>query len=186
MTFKSIHHVLGTLETQYHPKERQQLQRVLQHWAEVVGPVVAVQACPLSIQRGVLRVGTSSSAWAQNLVFERQRILEKLNALLKLSLTDIRFSTAEWQRKSTSSLGADLKHQTELWQQHPSRLASPDRPFNRVTQTATNPKAAFQNWAGWVRSRSQSLPLCPHCDCPTPQGELERWKACALCAAKRW
>jgi predicted nucleic acid-binding Zn ribbon protein len=37
-----------------------------------------------------------------------------------------------------------------------------------------------------MRSRSQHLPLCPTCHCPTPEGELMRWSACALCAAKRF
>lgn len=185
MSLKSLHSVLGSLETQYQPKEQRQLQRLLQSWAEVVGPVVAAQAQPTSVQRGILRVATSSSAWAQNLVFERQRILDKLNTKLSLSLTDIRFSTAQWQ---TPALLADSgsEQQAQLWQQHPSRLVkrltlTPSKAPEPVDSTQ-----AFQNWAKAVRSRSQDLPLCPHCHCPTPPGELERWQVCALCAAKHW
>jgi predicted nucleic acid-binding Zn ribbon protein len=37
-----------------------------------------------------------------------------------------------------------------------------------------------------MRSRSQQLPLCPHCQCPTPAGELERWQMCSICATKHW
>ncbi|UBF24893.1 DciA family protein [Kovacikia minuta CCNUW1] len=186
MTFKSLHHVLDTLETSYQPQERQQLQRLLQCWTEVVGPVVAVQTRPLSIQRGVLRVATSSSAWAQNLVFERQRILEKLNAKLLLSLTDIRFSTAQWQNAASPFTSPSLEQQAELWQNHPSRLSGQHGFQHRQTLEPSDPKLAFQSWAQRVRSRSQDLPLCPHCHCPTPPGELNRWQVCAHCVAKRW
>jgi predicted nucleic acid-binding Zn ribbon protein len=189
MSLKSLHSVLGSLETQYQSREQRQLQRILQCWAEVVGPVVAAQAQPTSIQRGVLRVATSSSAWAQNLVFERQRILEKLNAKISSCLSDIRFSTAQWQNPVTA-INAGSEQQAQLWQQHPSRLIQP------LSSTRTDTGAevplpvdstqAFQNWARAVRSRSQDLPLCPHCHCPTPPGELERWQICALCAAKTW
>jgi predicted nucleic acid-binding Zn ribbon protein len=186
MTFKSIHHVLDTLETRYQPREQQQFQRLLQRWAEVVGPVVAVQTRPLSIQRGVLRVATSSSAWAQNLVFERQRILEKLNSLLLLSLTDIRFSTAQWQSGSRAVTFPAAKHQAELWQNHPSRLSGQPGLPKKLAPESIDSKLAFQNWAQQVRSRSQNLPLCPHCNCPTPTGELDRWNVCSLCVTKRW
>lgn len=186
MSFKSLHHVLDRLETQYQPKEQRQLQAVIRCWAEVVGPVVAAQAQPASVQRGVLRVATSSSAWAQNLVFERQRILEKLNARLTTPLTDIRFSVAQMpsEAKSTSP---GTEAQEQIWLQHPSRLPSLAQ-TTRVSQAAetTDPTRAFQTWAHTVRSRSQHLPLCPHCHCPTPPGELNRWNLCALCAAKRW
>ncbi|WP_421655432.1 DUF721 domain-containing protein [Leptothermofonsia sp. ETS-13] len=187
MSFKSLHHVLDSLGTQYQPKEQRQLQSLLQCWAEVVGPVVAAQAQPISIQRNVLRVATSSSVWAQNLVFERQRILEKLNARLKFPVADIRFSVAQWQGVSTPQPSFGTEQQAQLWQQHPSWMPEPATSFSaRPNQEPMDPTQAFQSWARTVRSRSQHLPLCPQCNCPTPFGELERWNVCALCAAKRW
>ncbi|MGA7933784.1 MAG: hypothetical protein WCA35_09575, partial [Kovacikia sp.] len=78
------------------------------------------------------------------------------------------------------------QQQIELWQNHPSRLSGQHNPRQKLAQELTDPKLAFQNWAQRVRSRSQNLPLCAHCSCPTPPGELERWEVCALCAAKRW
>jgi predicted nucleic acid-binding Zn ribbon protein len=50
-----------------------------------------------------------------------------------------------------------------------------------VAQTS---QAAFQKWADQIRWRSQGLPLCPQCRCPTPMGELQHWSVCALCAVK--
>lgn len=142
MSFKSLHHVLGGLQNQYQRQEQNQLQRVLQCWADIVGPVVAVQTRPLSIYRGILKVTTSSAAWAQNLVFERQRILDKLNHSAFLhdteQITDIRFSPAQWQETPVTSFPGDqLQHQ--LWQEHPSRFAggessntAPGSPQNRL------------------------------------------------------
>jgi predicted nucleic acid-binding Zn ribbon protein len=32
-----------------------------------------------------------------------------------------------------------------------------------------------------MRSRGQTLPLCPQCQSPTPPGELARWTVCGVC-----
>ncbi len=187
MAFHSLHHVLGSLENQYKQQHQQQLQQVLGHWQAVVGAVVAVQTRPTSVQRGVLKVATSSSAWAQNLVFERQRILEKLNQVLSRSLTDIRFSTAQWAEIPLATFPGE-QEQRDLWRFHPSRLQAKE-----ISQLNPNfalppdtPLLAFQNWAMIVRSRTKHLPCCPQCHSPTPSGELERWQICSLCVAKRW
>lgn len=187
MPLKSLHQLLGSLGNQYQPHEQQQIQRLRQSWAEVVGPVVAAQTFPVSVQRGVLRVATSSSAWAQNLVFERQRILEKLNTQLFMNLTDIRFSTAQWQESQTASTAPGSEQQAQLWREHPSRLPEALRsPGTQPEREATDPVQVFQTWAKTMRSQMRHLPLCPSCQCPTPPGELDRWHVCALCAAKQW
>ncbi|MEX0269507.1 DciA family protein [Leptolyngbyaceae cyanobacterium UHCC 1019] len=186
MAFHSLNHVLGSLEGQYKQKQQQQLQQVLGHWQSVVGVVVAAQTRPISVQRGVLKVATSSSAWAQNLVFERQRILEKLNQVLSRSLTDIRFSTAQWAEIPLATFPGE-QEQTALWQDHPSRLPAGTIPLsNSATLPSDTPLVAFQQWATLMRSRTNHLPHCPQCHSPTPIGELERWQICSLCVAKRW
>lgn len=185
MSFKSINHVLGQLGDHYRAYDQQHAQRLLRAWVEAVGPIVAVQTRPLSIYHDVLRVATSSSAWAQNLVFERQRILAKLNVLLSSSLVDIRFSSAQWQEQPRSVLNASL--QAQLWQQHPSRLTDAVRTVGtQRPETLTDPLQAFQHWGELMRSRTQNMPFCPRCQCPTPPGELKRWALCSLCAAKQW
>ncbi|PSB24329.1 DciA family protein [Stenomitos frigidus] len=185
MSFKSIDHVLGQLGDRYRAYDQQRSQRLVRAWVEAVGPVVAVQTRPLAIHNDVLRVATSSSAWAQNLVFERQRILVKLNASLSLSLVDIRFSSAQWQEQPRSALNASL--QAQLWQQHPSRMTEVVRAVGtQRPETLTDPLQAFQHWGNLMRSRTQNMPFCPRCQCPTPLGELKRWSLCSLCAAKQW
>lgn len=187
MDFESLHRVLGALENQPAWHERQQFKRLLARWSEVVGPVVAQQTKPIAVQRGVLNVATSSAAWAQNLIFERQRIVEKLNAQLHLSLRDIRFSTAQWQgtRPKPNSAQLDVLGEGNPWQDHPCYF-EPTQPSIRDryprSEIKPTPEDAFQQWAARMQQRSQHLPLCPRCACPTPPGELQRWSVCALCA----
>jgi predicted nucleic acid-binding Zn ribbon protein len=185
MSFRSLHQVLGFLESQASWKGRRQFQQLLACWAELVGPAVAAQTRPVGIQRRVLQVATSSSVWAQNLAFERFRILEKLNARLPLGLTDIRFSSAQWQADYGNAVSTTASDAIGMWRDHPSRLA--DAPMAHPSTPETiDPHTAFRNWARRMRARSQHLPLCPACHSPTPVGELERWSVCSLCAAQQF
>jgi predicted nucleic acid-binding Zn ribbon protein len=184
-SFKSINQLLGAIANQDGWQPRRQFNRVVACWFEVVGPVVAAHTRPISMQRQVLQVATSSAAWAQNLAFERRRILDKLNALVPVSLTDIRFSTAQWHSTEQPSLSAELS--STLWKEHPSRLPDAGNSAPPLPDSSElRPQESFQRWAEQIKQRSQHLPLCPQCKCPTPTGELERWSMCALCAAKQW
>jgi len=195
MAFRSLNQVLKTLEYQPSPRERR-LQKIQLHWLEIVGPVVAAQTLPVKLYRGVLQVATASSAWAQNLVFERQRLMEKLNQALSLELVDIRFSTAQWHTSAASTPLQEADPVDHLWQEHPSRIevnhldgVEPASESDRTapdTPAKITAKEAFERWSRVMRSRSRQLPLCPRCHCPTPPGELERWQVCALCAPQQW
>lgn len=186
MSFKSLNHILGALEEQSGWQE-QPLPRLLKCWPDTVGAAVAAHTQIISIQRGVLWVATASAAWAQTLTFERQRLLQKLNPHLPSPLVDIRFSTAQWQRPKDSSLATGEQATTSLWCEHPSCLVDAPRvPKSDEMPNSNNPNAAFQHWAKVMRSRSDGLPLCPQCHCPTPPGELQRWDFCSICAAKQW
>ncbi len=184
MSFKSLNHILSALEQQSRWQE-QPFQRLLKCWTETVGIAVAAHTRPLSMQRDVLWVATSSSAWAQNLTFERQRILQKLNPQLPSPLADIRFSTAQWQRPKDPNQTAD-QPKTGLWREHPSSVISIPSVPNSLEPNSPNPNTTFQQWAKVMQARSQGLPLCPQCHCPTPSGELQRWAICSICAAKQW
>jgi predicted nucleic acid-binding Zn ribbon protein len=179
MSLKSINDILNVLQKQAQWQE-QPFQRLLQCWEEIVGVVVAAHTRPLSIQRDVLRVATSSAAWAQNMTFGRQKLLLKVNKKLPAPLVDIRFSTAGWQRSPESN-----QPPTVSPREHPSYLGdlSSDRPD--LTSKTMNPNAAFSHWAKTIQVRSHNLPLCPQCHSPTPPGELQRWAVCAICAAKQ-
>ncbi|MDX2232705.1 MAG: DciA family protein [Leptolyngbyaceae cyanobacterium bins.349] len=190
MTFNSLQTVLGGLQNQYQRREQHQLQHILDCWLEVVGPVVAAQTRPLNVYRGVLKVATSSAAWAQNLVFERQRILEKLTVVSAVQITDIRFSPGQWHTTKLPPAVPGEQYQQELWQAHPSRLRHGQPVAQSVSINPPDPEKdallAFQQWAAKMKARSRQLPLCPECKCPTPIGELQRWQVCAICITKQW
>lgn len=188
MAIESIRAILSSLNQGEAWQQQQEFDRLLKSWTEVVGPVVSQHARPLELRDRRLVVTTSNAVWAQQLRFECPRILAKLNRQLAEPLQEIRFSPARWHQSSvqaTELLSARLPC-------HPSRLSpriqnhrpSPQpksRADDTVPQTA---QAAFQRWANRVRSRSQGLPLCPQCFCPTPVGELQHWSVCALCGVK--
>lgn len=183
MSFQSLPQLLNALSDQESWRERQQFQQLLACWFDVVGATVAAQTRPVAIQRRVLQVAASSSVWAQNLAFERHRILEKLNARLPLGLTDIRFSTAHWRTNFDQNGVENFSETVILWREHPSRTTVVRVP--RIVQPiARDPQTAFRNWAKMVRTQSQHLPLCPVCRCPTPEGELIRWSVCSHCMAQ--
>ncbi|MEB3825899.1 DUF721 domain-containing protein [Phormidium sp. CCY1219] len=190
MAFHSLNDILGPLARQTLGEKQQDYQRLVESWNQAVGPKIAPHTRPLVVDRGVLKVATSSAAWAQTLTFERRRILQRLNRGRTRPIADIRFSPRDWLKGSETPLSSA---QTEriVWQQHPSRLSDPDstqppEPENSETPGNNDPLSAFDRWAFRLQARSRSLPLCPHCSCPTPPGELERWSVCALCATQRF
>ncbi|MBO1055771.1 MAG: DUF721 domain-containing protein [Dolichospermum sp. JUN01] len=178
MSFKSIDQVLGNIQRS--PQWQEQVfPRLLKCWVEVVGTAVAAQTRPLSVQRDVVWVATSSAAWAQNLTFGRKTILMKLNDKLSTSLVDIRFSTAEWKNSSTTGT-----EPTVSASEHPSYVVDDLTTEKLVISSLDNALGVFENWAKKMQERSHHLPLCPQCQCPTPPGELERWNVCSLCCTK--
>ncbi|PZD73939.1 hypothetical protein C1752_01685 [Acaryochloris thomasi RCC1774] len=175
MALEPVDRVLGTLrKAQW--KQQREFGKLQHAWAEVVGSVVAAQAQPTQINsQQVLFVATSSAVWAQNLAFERQRLLAKLNALLNKPLTDIRFSTSQWRSRSTHSQSA------KPWTPQ-SLVMGPD---NAVSPKAvTSHQEVFLRWSERVKAQSQKYPSCPQCHCATPPAELQRWSVCCLCAVR--
>ncbi len=164
--------------------QQQDFQKLMECWEEVLG-VMASQSKPLYIKRGVLYVATSSATLSQELRFRVPELLEKLNQLLSIPLNNIRFSTAQWHTR----LPLSQSTQTEKndWQQHPSMIPQLKKPpLANSTPQNQNPQTTFQNWAKAIQNRSQTWPLCPQCQSPTPPGEIERWSVCAICATKQW
>ena len=187
----SLNRLLNHLETRAVWREQRQFRQVLQCWTEVVGAIVAAQTSPRSISKRVLRVATASSSWAQNISFQRHLILKKLNNRLDHPLADIRFFAAPLQGEEVKSRSGSSEMrwppQTQVWQDHPSFMPIPAArlPLDRA-RGESDPEAALQRWLKLVQLRSQNLPICPHCRCPVPPGELQRWAMCAFCAAQQW
>ncbi len=183
MSLKSVNHILDILKTQSQLQEPP-LVMLIKCWQDIVGGVYASYTRPVMIQRDVLRVATSSASWAQNLTFERKRLLLKVNEKLPVPLVDIHFSTGGWHSLPLPKPEKKIVSPNE----HPSFVDS--QPHNpnvnvNVNNFGRGANQAFSNWAERVKARSQNLPLCSECQCPTPPGELERWGVCALCGARR-
>lgn len=179
MSLEPLHRVLHEVkQTQW--QQHQQFEQLLQAWSEIVGPVVAAQTKPVRMtSKGVLQVATSSSVWAQNLAFERHRILEKLNVGLEEPMTDIRFSTGLWPLPKRRR-----GHQTPM---APALMSASNRHPVRSPRTLLSPQTpedAFGQWSQVVRLQAQGRPLCPQCHCPSPMEELKRWSVCGLCAMR--
>ncbi|WP_299493770.1 DUF721 domain-containing protein [Acaryochloris sp. IP29b_bin.137] len=180
MSLEPVQQVLKSLkQTQW--QQEQQFVRLLDTWSQIVGPAVAAQSQPIQITaRKVLLVATSSSAWAQNLAFERNRILLKLNTQTQQALTDIRFTTSEWPRRSAKPRRLSVPPPitpVNLMPPHPlPQLKSGSNP--------SDPTAAFDRWTEAIHQRFQGFPTCPRCQCPTPITELKRWTVCSLCAVR--
>jgi len=137
------------------------LQQVRDVWPTVVGELLAQKTRPTSVQQQVLRVATASPTWAQNLSFERHRILERLNTATGLDLRDIRFSSGRWRETPLPPPPLDSDLQRQARAQHPS---------------LGNASAGDRH--GWQ--------LCPRCRVAAPPGELQRWGCCSLCVRGDW
>ncbi|MBF2064241.1 MAG: DUF721 domain-containing protein [Calothrix sp. C42_A2020_038] len=178
MALESVSDILDILQARGH-WQTPPLQILLKSWHQIVGNTVALKTRPVSIHRDVLWVATSSAAWAQTLTFERKTLLVKVNQQLSAPLTDIHFSTAGW-----NNINTPIKPQRPSHQDHPCHQEKIK--FTVSTNTQVDVNATFEHWVKRVQMSSHNLPLCPECQCPTPQGEIHRWEVCALCAAKKF
>lgn len=185
MSFKSLNWLFAAFKTQIDVQRKDQdFQCVLQLWSELVGPQAVAHTRPLTIEQGVLKVATSSAVWAQQLMFKRRQMLVKLNERLSQKLVNIRFTPALWQQSSLPA-STETESLLEMWQQHPSRILTEpvdSIETNQRVPVEQNPQEAFQYWRQKIQLQTDSLPLCPQCQCHTPPGELQRWGVCALCA----
>lgn len=170
------------------------LQRLITQWHGIVGSTVSKHSRPLEIHNGVLQVATSTAVWAQNLSFERRRILKKLNSrpdFKLLGLKEIRFSTAQWHSRPGSQGARPIDkrlhsyHQQLQWQQHPSRMPPPEDESLPANPAQSAPQA-FARWSHRRQQQVRQVPLCPQCQTPAPQGELQRWGLCAFCMTQQW
>lgn len=186
MDFQSLDRLLSNLAGLPIAQKIKDHQQLLNAWVMAVNPAIAQQTRPIAIDRDILQVATASAVLAQDLTFKRRQILAKLNPQLTTPIRDIRFSAQQWQIEKTSNGRSTLSEPEILWQEHPSRVNPPIQPISDQNPPTVDPQEAFKGWATRIQARSQTWPLCPQCHCPTPQGELDRWQICGICATKTW
>ncbi|MEM9244708.1 MAG: DUF721 domain-containing protein [Cyanobacteria bacterium P01_F01_bin.153] len=199
--FDSISHILANVEQNPHWQTRQQLRRIREHWEAIAGETVARHTRPVALQNQQLKIATASNSWSQNLMFERQRLLQKLNRHfqnppLTPPIKELYFSTARWSqnqpsrpKSSTPQFGATEEPARQsinksTTDESAKDAIESDHPFE--VSPADTPAQAFQNWAQQRQRQTYTSPPCPICTAPTPPQELQRWQCCSLCATHRW
>lgn len=98
--------------------------RVLIEWTELVGPRVAAAAAPDSLSKGVLGVWVKSSAWLQELRFERDAIIARINEGIggRPLVTELRF---HFGGKDLLRVADRAAHLRELAAERARRHAAP-------------------------------------------------------------
>lgn len=185
MALTNLVPVIAKIQSQPNWQDRKRFLQIINRWHEVVGASVAQQTRPTGIYRQVLQVAVSSSTWSQALVFERLRILTKLQPLLPKGMepiTDIHFSTAKWHSLKTPIPLTDSTPVPEILLQHPSYI-SPTKSVeaNQLMLPPSSALEAFQRLMAIVKTQSVCMPKCPRCKCAVPLGELKRWEMCSTC-----
>lgn len=184
MALEGLSGLIKGLEDQDSWQAQRQFRLVVQHWPKSVGFAVARQTRPIAIQRSTLYVATATAVWAQTLAYERLKILRKLNRHQRQPIKNIRFSTAQWAQRDRP------QEPTANAQQHPSYIGMQTDDLQQSSQSKEKvpqtPAEAFERWSTTMQNMQRSQPLCPRCRCYCPQGELDRWSVCSLCAAKSW
>ncbi|WP_071518808.1 DUF721 domain-containing protein [Geitlerinema sp. PCC 9228] len=196
MYFTSVRRVLSGLQATDVWQEIREWKVLLEIWPRVVGKTVAAKTRPLHVRGGILTVAVPNASWAQNLTFQRRRIVSKLQKQVRLSIRDVRFSSRDWYDDRQSWRPADSA--TSIFQAHPSwvgggknyqNVPTSDRTSEAApppTQNSSDAVLAFQNWSKTIRDRTQSWSVCPQCGCPVPAGELQRWSVCSICACRQF
>lgn len=87
-----IGRTLQKIMRQVDPQPDQTVGQLQQLWAGIVGTEAAENSRPVSIQKGVLTVFATNSAWIQQLRFQTKPILAAINAeQINCLVTSIRF-----------------------------------------------------------------------------------------------
>ncbi len=92
-TFVPVGDVLANVMRGMGLEKRLQERRVVEGWAEMVGPDMAKFSQALRVQRGILYLKVQSAAWAQELQFLKPQILARVNERFGSGLvSDIRIT----------------------------------------------------------------------------------------------
>lgn len=199
MHFDSVEQILQKLEQQPGWEKFREYRQLLKCWTNTVDLNTAKHTRPLYISRQVLWVATSSAVRAQELSFQRYSLLKRLNQQLTFKLRDLRFSSCQWHQyearsqdrsshTSQQSLFKSDRQKTPTAVNHPLVLQELQKSHGSSLKHSSpaDAKSAVQKCLETLKQRQQFSAICPLCDAPTPQGELNRWNSCYLCTAQKF
>lgn len=166
MAFAPVNTILDRIQAQEKWAKQRLWRKIYLHWRDAVGDLVAPHTHPTGIYRQILQVAVSSGVWAQNLSFERRRILHKLHHLIgDNSIIDIHFSTARWEKINLST--------------------KKDKNYDhKNTDFPKTPQEALDRCALVFQKQKTFQYRCPQCGSPACQLEIDRWQMCHHCATR--
>jgi predicted nucleic acid-binding Zn ribbon protein len=78
-TLKPISTVLNQIAEEFHLEEKKEYFDALRGWDELAGPKLAAHTRPLFIKDRILHVEIDGSAWAQEIGFRKNAIVQGVN-----------------------------------------------------------------------------------------------------------
>jgi len=138
---------------------RKQLPIPLARWRLAVGPRIADRARPLALERGVLTVKVTTSAWASELSMLAPQIISKLVQDLGLDIKSLRF------RVGPLDIEEGMK-ETRVYRQVPPPVALPaDLSKTLLTVEDDELRAVIENAArnnlAWQAPATSKPPISP-------------------------
>ena len=162
-------------------RERLRAIRALLNWEEVVGKTVAAAAQPEALKEGKVFVAVKSSAWIQELRFQQQTILQKLNEYAGAPLfTELIFRVKPRSRKPSGSATQPEQPpvvEPELDATTIARLHALTEPITDADLRAKVTEYLVAHYQ-WIEMRRQmGWRECSRCGCLHPDGGSE----CPFC-----
>lgn len=146
-----------------------------QRWSDLVGPRVAANSRPQSLERGVLTVATRSNTWSQELSFLAERVLAAIAAELpaqKVERLVFRVGRLAETRAAAAGTGPAA----------PRRRSAPERREPAPDTAATLARFRADVEAHWRAKRAAGWNPCLRCGVPAPPSAHG---ACGICAGER-
>lgn len=162
-------------------RERIRAFRALLNWEEVVGKTVASAAQPEALKGGKVFVAVKSNAWIQELRFQEEAILQKLNEYAGARVfNELVFRVKPRTRKSPSSLTDAQEPQVV----EPELQAASIARLHALTEPITDPEMRAKVTEYLVAyhrlmliRRQQGWRECTKCGCLHPSEDSE----CPFC-----
>jgi predicted nucleic acid-binding Zn ribbon protein len=94
--FTHIGSLIGDVIKDIRPESDSEMLGIWTIWGQAVGEAIAVNARPHAFKGGLLMVNVAGSVWAQQLQFQKNNLIRKINSALGKDLVaDIRFRTGK-------------------------------------------------------------------------------------------
>lgn len=168
--------------------KRYNAESAIYHWREIVGPKIASNAMPLSVQRDLLFVAVSSPVWGHHLSMMKQDIISKINTFIGDNLIrDIRFQAGYLKdNQNEENTGQEAKNSIKL---HNIKLDESEQKAVQKIVSAVQDDELRQKLCRLVKNdialkkyrKSNNWHKCARCSALCPPEE----KLCQVCSIEQ-